>query len=66
MQIEIINLSEIHTLAKVTTRQGYVYACTYAPSDEYERPTEEHIRRDWRASRRSFRPYDESTGRYLA
>jgi hypothetical protein len=57
------SLSE-HKVAVVTTPKGYVFACTYAPADEPL--TEEVVRRDWRESRRSFRPYDTSRGVYLS
>jgi len=56
--------STAHMIAVITTRRGFVYACTYAPADE--ELTVEVVKRDWKSSRRSFRPYDTSRGVYLA
>jgi hypothetical protein len=50
-------LPETHTRVIVTTRAGYSFYCDYAASDEYERPTEEIVRRDWKADRKAFSPY---------
>jgi len=41
--------------------RGRVYAVTYAEPF----PTVEDARELWRTERRAFRPYDETTGRYL-
>lgn len=61
--IEIINhpISSTHKVAKVITARQRVYAVTYAEPF----PTEAEVRQLWREQRREFRPYDESTGRYL-
>lgn len=66
MNVEITQhpTSPAHKIAVVTTGRGLVYACTYAPMDE--ELTVEVIKRDWRNSRRSFRPFDTSRGVYLA
>ncbi len=50
-----------HRIATVQSR-GRIYAVTYAEPF----PTEEHVRALWRTERTAFRPYDESTGRYVA
>lgn len=48
-----------HYIGVVESR-GYVYACTWA-----HEPTVAEVRRAWYLDRCAFRPYDESTGRYL-
>ena len=55
--------SKEHQIAIVTTARGYVYATTFAPMDEPL--TNEFIERDWKQDRKGYRPYDESTGRYV-
>jgi len=62
VQIEIINhpTSPDHKIVKAISR-GRVYAVTYAEPF----PSEEDVRQLWRTERRAFRPYDETTGRYL-
>jgi hypothetical protein len=50
-----------HQVATVQSR-GRIYAVTYAEPF----PTEDAVRSLWRAERKAFRPYDETTGRYLA
>jgi hypothetical protein len=52
--------STAHKIVKVVSR-GRVYAVTFAEPF----PTEAEARQLWREERRAFRPFDESTGRYL-
>ncbi len=52
--------SAAHKVVKVQSR-GRIYAVTYAEPW----PTEEEVRDLWRTERQAFRPYDETTGRYL-
>ena len=52
--------STAHKIVKVISR-GRVYAVTYAEPF----PSEDEVRELWRTERRAFRPYDETTGRYL-
>jgi hypothetical protein len=61
--IEIINhpTSPAHKIVKAITARGRVYAVTFAEPF----PTEAEARQLWREERRAFRPFDESTGRYL-
>ena len=61
-QIEILNhpTSPAHKIVKAISR-GRVYAVTFAEPF----PTVEDARELWRTERRAFRPYDETTGRYL-
>ncbi len=63
LQVTILQhpTSPNHRIAKVQSR-GRIYAVTYAEPF----PTEEDVRALWRPERTAFRPYDESTGRYLA
>lgn len=49
-------------VGKVTTRSQRVYAVTYAPYTDVDKAK---VARDWAEDRRAFRPYDETTGRYL-
>jgi len=49
-----------HKIVKAISR-GRVYAVTFAEPF----PTVEEAQQLWRAERRAFRPYDESTGRYV-
>lgn len=60
--IEIINhpTSPAHKIVKAIAR-GRVYAVTFAEPF----PTREEARQLWREERRAFRPFDETTGRYL-
>jgi hypothetical protein len=62
IQIEIKNhpTSSAHKLVKVVSR-GRVYAVTFAEPF----PMVEEARELWRTDRHAFRPYDETTGRYL-
>jgi hypothetical protein len=62
VHIEISNhpTSPAHTIVKAISR-GRVYAVTFAEPF----PTEAEARQLWREERRAFRPFDESTGRYL-
>jgi hypothetical protein len=62
LTIEIINhpTSPAHKIVKAISR-GRVYAVTFAEPF----PTEDEARQLWREERRAFRPFDESTGRYL-
>jgi hypothetical protein len=62
VHIEIINhpTSPAHRIVKAISR-GRVYAVTFAEPC----PTVEEAREFWRTDRRAFRPYDETTGRYL-
>ena len=53
--------SPAHRVAKVQSR-GRIYAVTYAEPW----PTEEEVQQLWREERKAFRPYDETTGSYLA
>lgn len=53
--------SASHKLVKVIA-SGRVYAVTFAEPF----PSEREVRELWRTERRAFRPYDETTGRYLA
>ncbi len=53
--------SAAHRIATVQSR-GRLYAVTYAEPF----PTEEDVREVWRTARRAFRPYDETTGRYVS
>ena len=50
-----------HRIVKLQSR-GRIYGVTYAEPF----PTEDEVRALWRTERKAFRPYDESTGRYLA
>jgi len=50
-------------LAIVNVR-GRVYACTYAPMDQPL--TKQFVIQQWAEDRRSFRPFDTTTGRYLS
>jgi hypothetical protein len=61
-QIEIRNhpTSAAHKIVKAISR-GRVYAATFAEPF----PTVEEAQQLWREERRAFRPYDETTGRYL-
>jgi len=52
--------SPAHKIVKAVSR-GRVYAVTFAEPF----PTEAQARDLWRTERRAFRPYDETTGRYL-
>jgi hypothetical protein len=52
--------SPAHKIVKAISR-GRVYAVTFAEPF----PTVEEARQLWREERRAFRPYDETTGRYL-
>ncbi|SRR6266851_2206255 len=63
VQIAITTLptSATYKLIKVISR-GRVYAITAAEPF----PSEEDVRELWRTERRAFRPYNETTGRYLA
>ena len=62
LTIEIINhpTSSAHKIVKAISR-GRVYAVTFAEPF----PPEAEARQLWREERRAFRPFDESTGRYL-
>ncbi len=54
-----------HMIGKAITIDGHVFACTYAES--YDGPLSvERVQIDWREERSAFRPFDETTGRYLA
>jgi hypothetical protein len=65
MEVTIKNISEGHILAIVTTTKGFVYASTYAdghkPACEL---TAEDIKADWKEDRKSFKPYNTSSGGY--
>jgi hypothetical protein len=50
-----------HQLVKAVTRRGYVYAVTTAEPF----PSLEEAQQWWKEGRKAFRPFDESTGRYL-
>ncbi len=52
--------SAAHKIAKVESR-GRIYAVTYAEPW----PTDDEVRQLWLEERKAFRPYDETTGRYL-
>ena len=52
--------SAAHRLVTAVSR-GRVYAVTFAEPF----PSVEEARQLWREERRAFRPYDETTGRYL-
>jgi len=62
IHIEIVQhpTSPAHKIVKALSR-GRVYAVTFAEPF----PTEEEARQLWRDERRAFRPYDETTGRYV-
>jgi hypothetical protein len=45
-------------LTGIVYSEGYAYAVRYAPDTVV---TEELIRKSWRESRQSFRPYNDST-----
>jgi hypothetical protein len=61
-QIALCNhpTSPAHTIVKAISR-GRVYAVTFAEPF----PTIEEAQQLWREDRKAFRPYDETTGRYL-
>ena len=63
VQVAITNhpMSAAHKVVKVESR-GRIYAVTYAEPW----PTEADVRELWRIERKAFRPYNESTNRYLA
>lgn len=61
MTIEIISKG-VHKTGVVTTRKGYVYACTYGESDRVI--DEGAVKQDWKEDRRAFQPFNESTGVY--
>ena len=52
--------SAAHRVAKVESR-GRIYAVTYAEPF----PSVAEVKALWRTERKAFRPYDETTGRYL-
>lgn len=55
-KIEAIDIRANHLgLTAVVCSEGYCYAVRYAPDTVV---TEALIRKSWRESRRSFRPYD--------
>jgi hypothetical protein len=62
LQVSIINhpTSPAHRVATAESR-GRIYAVTYAEPF----PSVEAVQQLWRTERRAFRPYDETTGRYL-
>jgi len=62
VEIEIVNhpTSAAHKIVKAISR-GRVYAVTFAEPF----PTVEEARQLWHEERKAFRPYDETTGRYL-
>ena len=49
-------------MTAIVYSEGYAYAVRYAPDAIV---TEELIRKSWRESRTSFRPYNESTDMFL-
>ena len=58
-KIDSINIRRHHLgLTGIVYAEGYAYAVRYAPDT---RVTEELIRKSWRESRLSFRPYNDST-----
>jgi len=54
--------SDAHVRVKVTTVDGHVFACDWA----FAEPSAMAARRAWYESPRLFRPFDESTGRYVS
>ena len=60
IEIKAHPTSTNHKIVKAISR-GRVYAVTFAEPF----PTVEEAQQLWREERRAFRPYDETTGRYL-
>jgi len=62
-KIDSINIRRHHLgVTGIVYSEGYAYAVRYAPNT---RVTEELIRKSWRESRTSFRPYNDSTDMFL-
>ena len=62
-KIDSINIRRHHLgLTGIVYSEGCAYAVRYAPNT---RVTEELIRKSWRESRTSFRPYNDSTDMFL-
>ena len=62
-KIDSINIRRHHLgVTGIVYSEGYAYAVRYAPNT---RVTEELIRKSWRESRLSFRPYNDSTDMFL-
>ncbi len=62
-KIDSITIRRHHLgLTAIVYSKGYAYTVRYAPNTEI---TEKLIRTTWRESRRSFRPYDDSTDIFL-
>ncbi len=62
-KIDSINIRRHHLgVTAIVYSDGYAYAVRYAPDTVV---TEELIRKSWRDSRASFRPYNDSTDMFL-
>jgi hypothetical protein len=62
-KIDSINMRRHHLgVTGIVYSHGYAYAVRYAPDAVV---TEELIRKSWRESRMSFRPYNDSTDMFL-
>jgi hypothetical protein len=62
-KIDSINIQRHHLgVTAIVYSNGYAYAVRYAPDTVV---TEALIRKSWRESRASFRPYNDSTDTFL-
>jgi len=62
-KIDSINIRHHHLgVTGIVYSDGYAYAVRYAPDAVV---TESLIRKSWRESRTSFRPYNDSTDMFL-
>jgi len=62
-QIDIVDHPVMDIKLAIVNVRGRVYACTYAPMDEPL--TKRFVMQQWAEDRKSFRPFDTTTGRYL-